>query len=239
MSSDIPSDTPLLADQVAYYRARAGEYDEWWFRQGRFDRGPELNAAWFGDAAIVERALLEFLDSVRPRRVLELACGTGLFTRHLAPHVAHVTAVDASPEVMACNRARVGSQNVDYVLADLFEWTPNDRYDLVFMSFWLSHVPMTRFDAFWSKVKGALVPGGNAYVIDSAHDPTSHARDHPIADPEAGIVTRKLKDGRQFRIVKLFHDPASLNRRLALLGFNAAIAQTPRYFIHGKISLPS
>src|SRR5205823_5207424 len=100
MSAD---DDSLLADQVAYYRARAGEYDQWWFRQGRFDRGPELNAAFFADVAIVEGALFAFLDAVRPRRVLELACGTGLFTRHLAPHVAHVTAVDASPEVIACN----------------------------------------------------------------------------------------------------------------------------------------
>ncbi|HEY3585065.1 MAG TPA: class I SAM-dependent methyltransferase [Casimicrobiaceae bacterium] len=33
--------------------------------------------------------------------MLEVACGTGLFTRRLAPRVAHVTAVDAAPEVLA------------------------------------------------------------------------------------------------------------------------------------------
>ena len=55
-----------------------------------------------------------------------------------------MTAVDASPEAIAINRARVGRANVDYVEADLFAWTPPARYDLVFMSFWLSHVP----DAF-------------------------------------------------------------------------------------------
>ena len=233
MSAD---DDSLLADQIAYYRARAGEYDEWWFRQGRFDRGPELNAAFLADVAIVETALFAFLDAVRPRRVLELACGTGLFTRHLAPRVAHVTAVDASPEVIACNRARVNSQNVDYVLADLFEWTPPARYDLVFMSFWLSHVPLARFDAFWSVVRQALAPGGHAYVIDSALDPTSTARDHPTPEAESGIVTRKLNDGRQFRVVKLFHEPGTLNRRLAAIGFDSAIERTPRYFIHGKVS---
>ena len=233
MSAD---DDSLLADQIAYYRARAGEYDQWWFREGRFDRGPELNAAFFADVAIVEGALFAFLDAVRPRRVLELACGTGLFTRHLAPHVAHVTAVDASPEVIACNRARVARDNVDYIQADLFEWTPQERYDLVFMSFWLSHVPSARFDALWSMVRGALADGGQAYVIDSALDATSTARDHPAPDAEAGIVTRKLNDGRQFRIVKLFHDPLLLNRKLAANGFHAAIERTPRYFIHGPVS---
>jgi len=233
------NDDSLLADQIAYYRARAGEYDEWWFRQGRFDRGPELNAAFFADVAFVEGALYAFLDAARPRRVLELACGTGLFTRHLAPRVARVTAVDASPEVIACNRARVARDNVDYILADLFEWTPQERYDLVFMSFWLSHVPFARFDALWSMVREALVDGGRAYVIDSALDATSTARDHPAPDAEAGIVTRKLNDGRQFRIVKLFHDPRLLNRKLAANGFHAAIERTPRYFIHGPVVPPT
>ncbi|HEY3178751.1 MAG TPA: class I SAM-dependent methyltransferase [Casimicrobiaceae bacterium] len=237
MSIVAPStDAPLIAEQIAYYRARAGEYDEWWFRAGRYDRGVDRNAAWFADVEIVETSLFAFLDAVGPQEVLELACGTGLFTRHLAPRVRHVTAVDASPEVIACNRARVNHQNVNYVLADLFEWTPSKRYDLVFMSFWLSHVPLARFDPFWSVVRQALTSRGDAYVIDSALDPTSTARDHPPLDAESGIVTRKLNDGSQYRIVKLFHDTAALNRRLAALGFESAIDRTPHYFIHGKVS---
>ena len=43
----------LLADQIAYYRARAAEYDAWWFRTGRFDRGAANNAAWRADVASV------------------------------------------------------------------------------------------------------------------------------------------------------------------------------------------
>ena len=39
---------PLL-EQLAYYRARAAEYDEWWLRQGRYDRGAALNAQWFAE----------------------------------------------------------------------------------------------------------------------------------------------------------------------------------------------
>ena len=63
MSEAPDADTALLADQVAYYRARAGEYDEWWFRTGRYDRGAEFNAAWFADVAEVERALDAFVDA--------------------------------------------------------------------------------------------------------------------------------------------------------------------------------
>src|SRR5689334_5611184 len=144
------SERPLLDDQIAYYRARAPEYDAWWLRTGRFDRGTANNAAWHADAAQVEQAAVDMLARARPSRVLELACGTGLMTRHLAPRVAHVTAVDAAPEVIAINRGRVAAANVDYVQADLFEFEPPQRYDLVFMGFWLSHVPHARFDAFWA-----------------------------------------------------------------------------------------
>src|SRR5437899_10400121 len=137
MPIEVPApDAALIAEQVAYYRARAGEYDEWWFRAGRYDRGPSLNAAWFADVEIVETALFAFLDAVRPQRVLELACGTGLFTRHLAPRVPQVTAIDASPEVIACNRARVARDTVDYLHADLFDRTPPARYGLGALSAW-------------------------------------------------------------------------------------------------------
>lgn len=234
-----PKDTPaserrVLDDQIAYYRARAPEYDAWWLRTGRFDRGAGNNAAWHDDVALVEQAIIAMLERERPARVLEVACGTGLCTRHIAPRVEHVTAVDAAPEVIAINRGRVQAANVDYVQADLFAFEPRATYDLVFMGFWLSHVPHGRFDAFWAMVRGALAPGGFAWLVDSAHDPTSHAVNHPTPDKHAGIVTRLLDDGREFRIVKVFWEPSTLTARLAACGFAAEIGQTPRYFIYGS-----
>jgi SAM-dependent methyltransferase len=233
MNEDPRPDRPLLDDQIAYYRARAPEYDGWWFRTGRFDRGAANNAAWHAETAIVERAVDGMLAKAQPARVLELACGTGLFTRRLAPRVAAITAVDASPEVIAINRGRVDEANVTYVQADLFAFEPEARYDCVFMSFWLSHVPHARFDAFWAMVRGALAPGGFAYVVDSAHDPTSHAVDHPTPDRHAGVVTRRLDDGREFRIVKVFWEPPKLEASLRKAGFDAQMDATARYFIYG------
>ncbi|MBS0321858.1 MAG: class I SAM-dependent methyltransferase [Proteobacteria bacterium] len=232
-------DRAILDEQIAYYRARAREYDAWWLREGRFDRGDDNNQAWHADARAVEAALAAFLDARKPARALELACGTGLFTRHLAPRVGTLTAVDAAPEVITLNRARLGALPVQpprYVEADLFAWEPEGTYDLVFMSFWLSHVPAARMDAFWATVRRALAPGGVAYVIDSAHEVTSTAVDHPPPDAQAGVVTRKLDDGSTFRIVKMFWTPAALAARLVPLGFRADLAQTPRYFIYGPVA---
>jgi len=49
-----------------------------------------------------------------------------------------VTAVDASPEMLELARHRVGNDpRVRFVLADLFAWRPEGRYDVVFFGFWI------------------------------------------------------------------------------------------------------
>jgi trans-aconitate methyltransferase len=92
------------------------------------------------------------MRSVPTGSVLELACGPGTWTAQLLHHAADVTAVDASPEMLAIASARVGGERVRFVPADLFRWQPDRRYDVVFFGFWLSHVPAERFASFWSVV---------------------------------------------------------------------------------------
>ena len=65
------------------------------------------------------------------------------------------------------------------------------------------------------------------YLIDSAFDPSSTAKDHVLPNPESGMATRKLNDGREFRIIKRFWEPQALAARLGELGWRATIAQTP------------
>ncbi len=221
----------ILQEQIAYYRARAGEYDQWFLREGRYDRGPEANTRWFAEAALVEAALEAFAPS---GRVLELACGTGLWTRHLARHADSLTAIDASPEVLEINQARVADPKVRYAEADLLHWTPDGVYDVVFFGFWLSHVPPERFEAFWQLVQCCLAPGGRVFFVDALYDATSTAADHALEGAEAKTLTRRLNDGREFRIVKVFYPPEELARKLAGLGWEFNVQSTPNYFLYGS-----
>ena len=225
-------DEQLLTDQLSYYRARAGEYDEWFLRQGRYDRGPEHRAQWVREVAIVETALEQ---AVHGGDVLELACGTGLWTRHLAANNERVVAIDASPEVVAINRERLRASNVEYVIADLFSWAPARTFDAVFFSFWLSHVPPGRFDAFWAMVRAALKPEGRAFFIDSLREQSSTAIDHDRLD-DSGVVRRKLNDGRAFSIVKVFHDPTTLEHRLFEHGWEGSVRPTGQFFLYGSVT---
>ncbi|HEX9942469.1 MAG TPA: class I SAM-dependent methyltransferase [Thermoanaerobaculia bacterium] len=223
--------TATPQQQIDYYRARAGEYDQWFYRQGRYDRGPELNQRWFAEAEAVAGAL----DAFQPTgSVLELACGTGIWTERLLRHADDVTAVDASPEMLALNRRRLQSARVSYLQADLFAWEPSRQFDVVFFGFWLSHVPPERFSDFWALVRRALRPRGRFFLVDSRYEPSSTALDHPLPDAAAITSTRRLNDGREFQIYKIFYDPADLQTRLERLGWSAAVAQTDTYFIYAQ-----
>jgi SAM-dependent methyltransferase len=220
-----------LAEQAHYYRERAGEYDDWWFRRGRYDHGTQATAEWNAEAREVEGAI----DALAPLGdVLELACGTGLWTRYLAPRASKVTALDASAEVLELARARVGEENVSYLQADLFAWEPERRYDLCFFGFWLSHVPAERFAAFWAKVRRVLAPGGRVLFLDSLRNERASAAEHQLPDGDDETTIRRLEDGREFRIVKRFYEPRTLERELADLGWRAQVRTTGEFFLYGQ-----
>ncbi|HEX8246467.1 MAG TPA: class I SAM-dependent methyltransferase [Longimicrobium sp.] len=221
----------LIEQQKEYYRARAGEYDEWFLRTGRYDRGPEFRARWLAEVDEVRAAL----DRFRPAgRVLELACGTGWWTEQLVRHADTLTAVDASDEVLELNRRRVPNERVRRERADIFAWRPDAAYDVVFFSFWLSHVPPERFDAFWAMVRDALAPDGRVFFVDSLRTELSTATDHRLAEEGSVVTERKLNDGRRFHIYKIFYDPAGLQAKLAALGWRARVATTHGFFLYGE-----
>jgi SAM-dependent methyltransferase len=217
----------LLAEQRRYYRERAPEYDDWWFRRGGYALDAETAARWFADVRELEAAL----EAFGPRGdVLELAAGTGIWTRHLLRHADRVTAVDAVPEVLELNRARTGGA-ADYVLADLVEWEPPREFDVCFFGFWLSHVPDARFDAFWSMVATALRPGGRVFLVDSAAGDRTHTRLRAEGEEEV----RNLADGREFRLIKVRRTPEELRTQLEPFGWSGDWHETANgHFLYGS-----
>lgn len=220
-----------LSEQLEYYRARAREYDQWWFRKGRYDRGLEDNAQWFSDSADVASALEAFRPS---GRVLELACGTGIWSERLLPFASSLVVIDGSNEMLELTKHRLRSTSVQYLQADLFEWEPTETFDVVFFSFWLSHVPPARFTEFWTLIRRCLAPQGRVFFVDSRHEPTSTAVDHRLPGSEAVTLRRRLDDGREFQIYKIFYAASELETRLAALGWRVEIRKTERYFIYGR-----
>jgi SAM-dependent methyltransferase len=203
---------PLLVEQLAYYRAVAAEYDD------HAIPGP-------GGSEVIAA-----LDSFRPSgRVLELACGTGAWTELLLRHATCVTAVDASPEMLAIASARVSDERVRFIEADLFTWAPDRRYDVVFFAFWLSHVPIERFEWFWSLVSDCLEAEGRVFFVDDAY----RTPDELIYGASSSIICRRLNDGTPYRAVKVPYEPKGLEARLEGLGWRVTVTPTSGPFYWG------
>lgn len=77
-------------EERRYYDARAAEYDDWWLGRGLF--AARERPGWHDERRRLER----FVAALPPARTLDVACGTGFLTRHLA---GEVTGLDQSAEM--------------------------------------------------------------------------------------------------------------------------------------------
>ena len=192
----------LVSEQLRYYRARAAEYD----------------ATSYSAEPVELASVPRIVDRLGiAGDVLELACGTGIWTAELVRHAATLTALDGAPEMLDVARQRVPN-GVHFERADLFDWTPTASWDVVFFSAWLSHVPDQRFDAFWSSVAAALRPDGRAIALDEL--PARSFHEQQVQD---GVAVRTLQDGTEHEIIKVFWEPAALGQRLSELGWRATV----------------
>jgi demethylmenaquinone methyltransferase/2-methoxy-6-polyprenyl-1,4-benzoquinol methylase len=71
--------------------------------------------------------------------------------------------------------------------------------------------------------------------VDSLYERTSSAVDHGPAD-HSGVVRRRLGDGREFEVVKVFYEPEALADRLRQGGWEGWVRSTGRFFLVGSVT---
>jgi demethylmenaquinone methyltransferase/2-methoxy-6-polyprenyl-1,4-benzoquinol methylase len=216
---------------LAYYEARAPEYDDWYLRRGRYARGAIDDMAWTSE---LDTATL-WLDGLPfGGRIVELAAGTGWWSPLLATK-GELWCYDGNPAPLERARERLVAHDLRAHLHVRDAWAdPEFTADALFAGFWLSHVPRARLAGFLDLARRWLRPGGTLAFIDSRFDPHSSARDHHH-DPAADTALRRLDDGREFTIPKVFYEPEELEAALLAAGFSsAAVRTTPRFFLLGR-----
>lgn len=206
-------------DLVAYYLARAGEYERIY---GKPERQADL------------RRLEEWLpELVAGRRVLEVACGTGYWTAFVAARAAAVVAVDASEQVLAVARAKwLPPDRVAFHRADAFD-LPDDlgRFDAAVACFWWSHLPTRERPRFYRSLHRRLEPGARVVLIDNLYVPGSST---PIARTDAAGDTwqrRELAGGEGWEVLKNFPTEDLLRTEAAAFAAEAEYRALDYYWL--------
>lgn len=137
------------------------------------------------------------LAGFAPGRALDVATGTGRHASWLASSGWQVTAVDFS--AVGIEQARVRSDRVEWVVADVLTWVPATAYDLVLAAYvQLGVVGLQRL-AGWLTPGGRLVVVGHALrnLTDGANGPRDPAFLHTeqgLRDGAAGLVVERLEE---------------------------------------------
>jgi len=131
-----------VSDILDYYSARADEYEQVYAKPERQD-----------DLGRLKALIPSFFVG---RRVLEVACGTGYWTRLIAQRAAGVIACDLSPQVLAHAIARQPAESgTQFVRAITLVWVTSMR-------------PKWLLTQLWPKPLGTPPPGARRLPSRSA-----------------------------------------------------------------------
>jgi SAM-dependent methyltransferase len=225
----------LIQEQIRYYDARAAEYDRMLEEHGRYEADsldPTTSDPDTTELARVEEALKAFGAE---GDVLEMACGTGWWTQRLALTARSVTAIDSSAQMLELSRKRVVAGNVSWLEANVFDWSPDRQYDVVFFAFFLSHVPPDLFDGLWTTIAASLKRDGRVFFLDEFAWDRADEYEQPTGD-DRGTTIRHLEDGREYRMIKVYYAPKMVQQRLEGLGWRAMVSPVGRRIYFGEAS---
>jgi len=163
-----------------------------------------------GVATAVADAIAAAVPIASRWRALEYGCGTGLVGVKLLPRLGHLVETDLSPGMLAVLNAKATAAGLDRITTQVLDLTstppPADRYDFIFSSMTLHHIPDVR--ALVGAFGTMLVPGGWLALADlDAEDGSFHGPEVP------GVAHHGF-------------DRAELARRLSETGFTAVAFRT-------------
>lgn len=202
-----------------YYARRAVEYE-------RIFMKPERQA----DLLQLRQVVQEML---RGQRVLEIACGTGYWTKALSETVDSIHAVDVNLEVLEIARQKdYGQCAVCFNVDDAYRLsTVNEKFSAAFFGFWWSHIPHAEIPIFLDTLHSKLQPNALIVFLDNLYvnrnsTPISHRDEHGNT-----YQTRELNNGEKFEVLKNFPTEEELRAALAPFAKNIEYRSLDYYWL--------
>lgn len=170
-------------------------------------------------------------------RVLELGCGTGVWTEMIAQGAESVLATDINEDMLAIARELgEGLDNVSWRQADVFD-LPADLADgqapftAVFMAGLWSHFTRDQQDAFLAQLKKRL---GKEVLLVLVDDEYIEGESGTIARTDAQGTTYQIyqdEDGSRHELPKSYPTDSALRKRLGAVGKEIKVARWEFYWV--------
>ncbi|MCP5054780.1 MAG: methyltransferase domain-containing protein [bacterium] len=208
----------IINEMTTYYARRASEYERIY---GKPERQSDLDKL---------RKMVP--GSFAGHDVLEVACGTGYWTQHIARAARRITAVDYNPEVLEIARQKdFAGCRVLFHHDDAYSLTGiNENHSAGFFAFWWSHVPKDCLGSFLSVLHSKLEPGAVVVAMDNRYVENSST---PISRKDKKGNTyqlRTLSDGGTYQVLKNFPDESQIRKTLSGLAVDIDYTQLPYYW---------
>ena len=101
---------------------------------------------------------------LKGKSVLDIGCGTGITSRHLADKAKEVVAVDLSSVLIEHALLFNSRPNIRYFVSDITEWKWSSKFDVICMVDILEHIPEERITALMNSVKNLCHDGTEIYL---------------------------------------------------------------------------
>jgi len=149
--------------------------------------------------------------------VLEIACGTGNWTRALAGRARSVTATDVNEEHIKIAREKNSDiDNITYEVIDAYKIDElPGGFEVAFASDFWSHIPKSMIAPFLDKLHRKIKKNGRVIFLDMLYREIFDKDGFYYDDERNRISRRTLPDGSRFRVVKNFPQKEELEQLVA------------------------
>ncbi len=179
-------------DIQQYYADRANEFDLIYERP---ERQTDLKTI---------RILLKNL--LNEHHVLEIACGTGYWTKIISSVAKSITATDINNEVLKIAKNKlIKLKKVTFIQDDSYSLNKiRGNFTAGFACSWWSHILVSKLNDFFNVFHSRLQPGALVIFIDNYYIAGSSIPISRIDNEGNTYQIRKLQDGREYEILKNF-----------------------------------
>jgi trans-aconitate methyltransferase len=152
------------------------------------------------------------LAALEGRNVIELACGSGHWTAHVASVAKSILGCDFSPEMLEIAASKTYEKNnASFREANVYELdSVGAGFDGGLSARWFSHVPKSKHFDFLSGWHEHLESGAVVFVMDDQLTDYWRPATHELPGEVDIYQTRKRPDGSTVEIIKNFFDEDEL-----------------------------